>query len=930
MSEDRETTRAGTDRRVGFFTTDTALVVRSWDAVLERMTGLAAGAVKGRPLTEVAPDLASRGLLDLIRDPIASGATQVLAPALHHYLIRCAPVVPTAEFDAMQQRVVVTQLRNDEVVVGLAFSVEDVTERLEAEHRLAKRLRDADPSVRQAAVQELAGVASGDGAPIESALKDEDWQVRRAAVATIARHADSTLVHSLVAALRDGHSDFNLLSSAIRLLTLTGVDATAALIELLRSADSDLRIQAALALGMQRRPEAVEPLTAALDDPDVNVRFHAIEALGKIGAASAVDRLRAILDTRDFFLSFPALDALVRIGEPAAAPRIVPLLDDVVMAGAAADALGQLGDEDAIAPLVAALERPDAPTVAIVDALVTIHHQYELTSGAGGHVEDLVRRATTPRATDRLLADVQRSSGVHLRNVVTVLGWLRGEGTERALAHLLGKASVNHEVVEALVRFGSPMVDLLTEQLASPDLETRRAAVTALGRIGDRRAVGALVGVLAAGERDLFVSVAAALARLGDGRAFEPLLELLGDADVAVRQAAVGALNSIGDPATAPRVARLLDDPDRNVRESAVRIAGYFGYPACAEQLLARGADPDEGVRAAAMEHLPYLDDPRVPLLLFSTVSADTPRVRAAAAHALACVDAPGVSEALHTALQDTDAWVRYFAAQSIGRRRDASRFEDLATLVDRDPARQVRVAAIEAIGAVGGRKAIDVLASLVSSPDADVAASALRSIGTIEGDAAMPVLRDALRSPDPRRRAAASEALAMAGSGDAVTALQWTASADADPHVSRAAIEGLGTIAGRRPALVQPAIAAMMLVASDPARAGDVVQALVHLPPAAIPALGSVLSRGDGRARAVAVDALGRIARPTASAYLVQALEDADAGVRQRAIAALARLGTRGVGRRLAAIARGDESPVVRRAAELALVRTGEAEGRT
>src|ERR1700704_894323 len=122
-------------------------------------------------------------------------------------------------------------------------------------------------------------------------MADEDWQVRRAAVDALAGRRDPALVDALVSALREGHRNFSVLSSALQLLTMTGVDLTASLIDLLRHPDADLRIQAALALGTQTGPEAVNALLGALDDEDPNVRFHAIEALAKLCPPSALERL---------------------------------------------------------------------------------------------------------------------------------------------------------------------------------------------------------------------------------------------------------------------------------------------------------------------------------------------------------------------------------------------------------------------------------------------------------------------------------------------------------------------------------------------------------------------------------------------------------------------------------------------------------------
>ena len=142
--------------RIGILTTDTDLVVTTWDATLEQMTGIPADRARGHRLEEIVPDLRSRMLIDLIREPLISGSAQVLAPALHKFLIPCAPLEPSHEFEHMQQRVVVGALRDAHRSVGLVMSIEDVTERLERERELARQLRDQSPSARLEAVEQLA------------------------------------------------------------------------------------------------------------------------------------------------------------------------------------------------------------------------------------------------------------------------------------------------------------------------------------------------------------------------------------------------------------------------------------------------------------------------------------------------------------------------------------------------------------------------------------------------------------------------------------------------------------------------------------------------------------------------------------------------------------------------------------------------------
>ena len=920
-------------RHIGILTTDDALVVTSWDAALAAMTGIVAEDAIGRPLNEVVPDLESRGLLDPVRSTLVTGAPTVLAPALHHYLIPALPSARSARFDRMQQRTALAALMTDGRPTGLIITIEDVTERLDLEHQLAVELRNDDSATRMQAVERLAAMNPVDGlGPLPSAMADDDWHVRRSAVSALAGRQDPGLTEALVSALREGHRNLSVLSSALQLLSATGVDLTRPLIDLLKHPDADLRMQAALALGTQNRPETVDALLDALDDEDVNVRFHAIEALGKLSPPAAVDRLAAIAESNDFYLAFPALDALARIRDAAVAPRLMPLLQVELVCDQAAEALGQIGDEDAVAALVATLDRPQMSPASVVDALTTLHGRYcDLFSGGGTHVEELVRASITATGAARVIQMAGRATGSSLRRFVLFLGWLRGAEVERALAHMLGTSGAQNELLEAIVRFGAPMVDRLIEQLHGDDLDTRRAAVVALGRIGDARAVEPLVRLIDDDDRELLVPVTAALARLGDGRAFESLLRLLGDADLSVRQGAIGALNSIGHPEMGARIRTLLDDADPRVRESAVKIAGYFGFGDCAEGLLDRCRDRDETVRAAALEHVAYLDDDRSVSLLVAAITEDTPRARAAAAQALAYADRSDAVDALRRGVDDLDPWVRYFSVTSLGRQGDRASLPALKRVAVEDEAQHVRIAAIRAIGNIGvanDADAVPLLATFTEAGDDELAVAAARALGSVDAPSALDPLRRTLAAPQPDRRMAAADAIAHRGGPQGVELLRWTAAADEDPRVVRAAIDGLSRIAASPSPQAGEAVAAMAAVAGDAERRADAVAALARVSASTIPRLGEALSSREPSVRRAVLEALGRLAHPTASAYVLTALEDGDASVRQLAVTILSRLGSRGIARMFAELAESDPSEGVRRTAAIALKRLGKGQG--
>ena len=87
--------------QLGILTVDAALTIRTWDGWLASCTGITPDQAKGRPLVDVVPAVRERGLLPRFEQVLATGEVQVLAPALHRFLIPCRPIEGSPNFDRM-------------------------------------------------------------------------------------------------------------------------------------------------------------------------------------------------------------------------------------------------------------------------------------------------------------------------------------------------------------------------------------------------------------------------------------------------------------------------------------------------------------------------------------------------------------------------------------------------------------------------------------------------------------------------------------------------------------------------------------------------------------------------------------------------------------------------------------------------------------
>jgi len=871
----------------GVFTTDKDLVVHFWDAELGEVTGIPSEEAQGKSLVHLFPEIAERGLVDKFRRVIESGVVETLAPAFHQYLIPCPPRAPSSRFTYMQQWVVIAPLRQGEEIVGTIVSLEDVTERSEG--------TESSPA-------EEALIAG---------LGERDWRLRRKALDGLSRATSYQTVRRIIESIRNHHDDVSILNSVLQILAISEADTGPYLKELLREEDRDLRIYAALLLGERRDKRATDDLIKALHDPDANVRFHVIEALGKIRAPEAVEPLVDIVVTRDFFLSFPALNALAEIGERRVVEKIVPFLKDPFLCLPAAEALGRLGDEKVVIPLVETLRNHATPVVSIVRALEEIYERYEKEFGEGDYITELVQKAMDEEGIRRLLDSLKEAAQEDLKPIVRLLGWLRGEEVVKAILNLLGRPELGEEVIKVLTRYGQKVVPLIIQQLRSGDLETRKAAVIALGRIGDRESVPALIEALS-DHPEIAVCAAGAIAKIGDRRAFRPLVELMGHPQTSVRQAVVGALNSIGHPDMPEVMEGLLKSPDPRVRESAVRVAGYFGYDNCRELMILRADDEVEGIRRVAVEHLPYLEDERISKILIKKVKEDTPSVRAQAARALAMVPDPEAIECLMVATDDPDPWVRFFAIQSLGQLGIREALPLAMRLIDRDPAGQVKIAAVRTLGMLGGQEGVEILVQVAQGEDDDLAEEAINALEKIAHPHVQEILPTFVRSENKRRRMATIKALARHLNSSALELLTWRLLAGDEEEIQAV----MHTLCASR---LPEAVRALVYVSQQPSRRDQIVGVLARQGDEVIDVMEEIFRTAQGEVKRILCEVFMRMKSVKATEMLISALKDEDPKVRLTAVQALVRIGSRRGEKVLLYLAANDPSPEVREAASRA-----------
>ena len=335
----------------------------------------------------------------------------------------------------------------------------------------------------------------------------------------------------------------------------------------------------------------------------------------------------------------------------------------------------------------------------------------------------------------------------------------------------------------ALLSLGEHAATRESLQILEASLATEEAgaAVRALGRLGDRRALPGLRRMLAEGR--LAVEVTRALRALGDGQEATQIVARMLESNTHRRDAGLQAARELAAPSLAPALIAVVNDGSEGQRGRAVAALGVLGQGASSEvrhAVVLATSDASSSVREVAAEALGTWGDHSLALRyrLMDLLNDPEPRVRAESVASLVAVGGEAVRDELTRPLRDGDAAVR----AALGRALVTHPFDGSLVMANR----------------------------LAADVDEDVRLAVFRAIPS---DAAPDLRRLRARAatdPSGKVRAAVLPASPAAGApADPTAAAAWLLRADDAADRLSAAAAWLG--AGRRaPVAVEAAAAAI------------------------------------------------------------------------------------------------------------------------
>jgi HEAT repeat protein/transposase-like protein len=266
------------------------------------------------------------------------------------------------------------------------------------------------------------------------------------------------------------------------------------------------------------------------------------------------------------------------------------------------------------------------------------------------------------KAMDSLLIGIPKAIGMQLSSITATGVWGRG-------LLLAFRLIVNYYLVMAVKEKYDlhKTIKSCIRALAVDSLD----AIDRLARLGSY-SVHQLIKELRRNDSNNLWGVATALGEIGDSRAVKALTQALGLAkDQSDRGAIIGALASIGGRDAIAGVRLVLEDPDPEIREAALAALAYLGAEEERDELLNGLHDNDSNVRKLTLGALVHMvKEKQVPPVEMHRIAAlvgdPSSEVRWSALYALAELYGESAIPEIERALEDPVAMVRGVAVERL------------------------------------------------------------------------------------------------------------------------------------------------------------------------------------------------------------------------------------------------------------------------
>ncbi|WP_413172512.1 HEAT repeat domain-containing protein [Anabaena azotica] len=517
----------------------------------------------------------------------------------------------------------------------------------------------------------LLGLTKSDKAlpHLNSLLEHEDSDVRSNAASALGEIKSENAITALIHLLEDKNPDVrSRVASALG--KIKSDVAVSGLIQLLKDEYSRVRLIVVTSLYILKSDVAIPGLIPLLEDEDESVRYFATYALVEIQSESAITELIKLLEHEKYDIRLNAAFHLENIKYEDAIPQIIELLkhEDSNVRSRATDALEKIKSEKAVPGLIQLLEHENP--------------------GVRYSAADALGKIKSDTAIPSLISLLEHENWNVSYNAASALGEIKSEVAVYRLIQLLEheNSGVRFSAAYALGKAKSAAAILrLIPLLEDKDSIVRSSTATALGDIKSEVAIPRLIRLLDDEHNSVRSRGALALGQLKSEMAIPGLIKLLEDIDPNVRSSAASALGDIKSEAAIPELSRLLEDKNSNVRSSAVFALNKIKPEVAIPGLVQLLGHENSHVQYNAESALKKIKSETAIPKFIQLLEHENSKVRYFAASVLGEIKSEAAVPKLIQLLEDDDSYVRFYGAYALGKIKSEAAVSKLIQLLEDD-----------------------------------------------------------------------------------------------------------------------------------------------------------------------------------------------------------------------------------------------------
>lgn len=438
----------------------------------------------------------------------------------------------------------------------------------------------------------------------------------------------------------------------------------------------------------------------------------------------------------------------------------------------------------------------------------------------------------------------------------------------------------------------SQAVPALIESLKDEDGQVRLSAICALSSLGDNKCVEALSNAMFSKEDfyydlgselsgnyrwEIKEKTAQALGRLGGKRAVDALLEFLKDEDAEMSFGAIlQAMIEMGEKRGIEAVAGYLKDPDPAVRRKAAKAFVYAKAVDALDYLSEALIDEDSFVKINAIEAIGRLGNEKyiVPLVLLLKDRDNSVRIKAI--EALGRLGGEKAISRIGPLLHDPDCEIRRKTAETLGNIANSDSVELLIKAL-KDSDEMVCSEAVISIGKIADERAVEPLIAILKNKekDAGLRRKAIFALGRLKGGEGLNALLEIIKDEedDSKVKDMAFQALPMFDERKAVDCIKEMLN-EADAAIKKGIAHALRDFKILEAGYI---LVSLLNDENEMVRREAAISLAYKGSDVGLDILASIIKNGDGEGRAQIFDAIRNISSEKVNELLVEGLTSED-----------------------------------------------------